>query len=237
MTSPIVSNESRSGGSLGRKLGCLLLVAALITVGIKVVIPLFQSGFGMSDTRSVSGDAAHFDPITSLPDVRAYAGEGAQLTSIDANYVRSDGTLDLTASSYLPRATYEFVRELDAPPPDAPPIGAGGSVNGRWYEPVEIAVYQPGQWRSVTRIGGGVSNSYTYMNQGMQREVDDATSSPEPILPDPTCSFADLWQVALKQDAPADAVAIIDYEADGYSFNISGASIYLQFDQQCKLVG
>jgi hypothetical protein len=217
-----------------KKLGCIgaLVVSGLLLV--YVIFPLFQSGFGMADTRSLPGDAARFDPIAALPDVRAYAGEGVQLTSIDATYVRSDGTLDLTISSYYPSVTYEFVRQLDAPPPDAPPIGAGGSVDGLWFEPVEIRAYQPGQWRSVTRTGGGVRTSYSYMNRGMQRETGDPTTSPDPAISDPACSFAELWRVALQRDAPESAVAIIDYESDGYTFSISDISLHLEFTQDCK---
>jgi len=36
--------------------------------------------------------------------------------------------------------------------------------------------------------------------------------------------------VALTKDAPAEAVAVI-----GYDFSISGLSVYLKFDADCKL--
>ncbi len=200
-----------------------------------VAFPLFVSGFGNADTRPVPGDASNFDPIGALPGVIAYAGDGAQLISIDAEYVRSDGTMELTATySPAPSVEYKFARKV-ARPDNAPPVGAGGANTGDWYEPITIDASQPGKWWSVTKTGGGVSTSYSYMNQGMERE----TSNPEndiadQIVPNPTCSFVDLWKVAIKQDAPKDAVATIQYDHFGYSFTISGLAFDLRFDMNCR---
>jgi len=124
------------------------------------------------------------------------------------------------------------VRPVEAPA-DAPPVGAGGG--GQWYEPVEIDVYEVGQWRHVTSIGGGVSTEYSYMNKGMDRDTSSPTTSPGTILPEPTCSFADLWQVAIdRHEAQADAVATIRYDSGGYGFDISALSIHLHFTTDCK---
>lgn len=194
-----------------------------------VAIPFFEDGGGNVDTREVPGDATHFDPIASFDALKAYAGEGALLTSFDAYYVRSDGTMDLTAD-YYPHAGLEFVIPTTAPA-DAPPIGAGGSTSGKWYIPVDIDIAQPGQWWHVT----SGSSEYSYMTKGMEREADDPTSSDQTLLADPTCPFATLWQEAIKHDAPQSAVAIIRYDADGYDFTISDVSVYLEFDANCKL--
>jgi hypothetical protein len=137
-------------------------------------------------------------------------------------------------ASYTPApyVTYDFVRKLDKAPANAPPIGAGGANTAPWYEPIEIHLYQPGQWRKVSSSSG----SYTYVNKGMERSVDDAENGlSHPIVPPPTCPFAQLWSVAMTKDAPAEAVAIIQYDAEGYSFSISGLSVYLEFDMDCKL--
>ncbi len=223
----LVEGQRRS--KLGRN---LLFVVGLILIVLAVnflIIPFFETGGGNADTREVPGDATHFDPIASFQQIKDYAGAGAMLTDMSAYYVRSDGTMDLTAS-YTPNVTLEFVIET-ARPADAPPIGAGGSTTGKWYIPVDIHIFQPGQWRQVTSS----SVSYTYINKGMERDVDDPTSSDQTILPDPTCSFADLWQIALTKDAPSEAVAIIRYNEDGYDFTISDASIYLEFGMDCRL--
>ena len=204
-----VKGQSKAGKGL--RPGCVLQLIAAGVLGylafIYLVIPFFETGGGNADTREVPGDATHFDPIANFAAIKEYAGEGAMLTSFDAYYVRSDGTLDLTATNYYPRVTLEFVVP-SGPPADAPPIGAGGATDGKWYIPVDIDIFQPGQWRSVS----SGSNSYSYVHKGMERDTGSPTSSDPAILPDPTCSFADMWTVAMKNDAPEAAVAIIDYE-------------------------
>ncbi len=227
----------------GRRRGCGCgLLAALIGIVLigafiwYIAVPFFETGGGNADTRPVPGDANQFDPVGALPGVTDYAGAGAKLLAIKAYYVRSDGTMDLTASySPSPRVSYEFVRELAEAPADAPPIGAGGANTGPWYEPITIEAYQPGQWRSVSRIGGGVSLKYSYMNKGMERKTSKSTSSAQRIAASPECAFADLWKVAITKDAPKSAVAIIQYDANGYGFSISGLSVNLQFGMDCKL--
>lgn len=208
-------------------------VVFVILVGIVKygIIPFFETGGGNADTREVPGDATHFDPMANYAVIKTYAGEGALLTEFDAYFVRSDGTMDLTAD-YYPRVSTSFVIPTNAPA-DAPPIGAGGSTNGQWYIPVDIDIYQPGQWRKVTSS----SVSYTYVNKGMQRDVDDPTSSQQTILADPTCSFVELWQEAIKHDAPESAVATIGYDESGYHFSISDVSVYLDFDANCQFAG
>jgi hypothetical protein len=220
-------------------IGCLalivLIVGSLVYLVPNVIIPFFETGGGNEDTRPVPGDARRFDPIAALPGVREYAGVGAKLVSLRADYVRSDGTLDLNADyTPKPNVDYRFIREV-ARPADAAPIGAGGSNTGPWYEPIRIRAYQPGQWRQVTRSGGGVSLRYSYMNRGMERDAGAPTTNAETVAPDPACSLADLWQVALTKDAPREAVAVIEYDAAGYEFRISGLSVDLGFDMDCKL--
>lgn len=222
------------------RMGCLLWAIALgvlipVAIGF-LILPLFRSGFGLADTRPVPGDPRRFDPVAALPGVRDYAGEKANLVSISAYYVRADGTMDLNASyDPKPNVTYEFYREA-SPPENAPPVGAGGTAGGAWYEKVTISAYEPGQWRHVTRIGGGVSTEYSYENQGMERDIDSPTATIyDTFVPDPACSFTRLWSTALERGAPADAVAIIEYDSYGYDFSISGADISLEFDQDCKL--
>ncbi len=186
------------------------------------------------ESQPVKGDPAHFDPIASLNDARTFAGSGSQLVSLVASYVRSDGTMDLTATyTPGPNTEYKFVREVPRPT-NAPPVGAGGTKNGKWYEAVTINVYQPGQTSYVRSFGGNVSTSYSYTNEGMEKDVDDPTTNPDgPVLPDPKCSFVDLWKQAIKKDAPKDAVAVITYSENGYDFNITG-TMDMQFDTNCK---
>ncbi|HEX2620194.1 MAG TPA: hypothetical protein VHL11_08610 [Phototrophicaceae bacterium] len=237
---------------LRRLLGCILLpVIAIIIVGsiafgiygimtafgvdLGPISSLVNSIAGGPEMRPVSGDASRFDPIAALPDVQDFAGTDAKLASIRANYVRSDGTMDLTAT-YVPGPSTEYVFLREVPPPaNAPPVGAAGSNGGPWYEPIEINAFKPGAQRTQSRSANGVRTRITYINRGLTRSVEAPTTSVFDLpTTNPTCSFADLWKIALTKDAPSDAVAVIDYSADGYDFSISSV-ITLYFDQDCKL--
>src|SRR5262245_41713872 len=88
------------------------------------------------------GDPTRFDPYASYAEVAAYAGPGSQLVSFDANGIRADGTLDLTTDFYF-GAHYQFVREVP-PPADAPPVGAGGSADGKYHEQIDVRLARPG---------------------------------------------------------------------------------------------
>lgn len=236
-----VGRTSRTGMSRG--CGCLLALvifgAAVLPIFFFVIGPMFGlfNLFG-EDTREVPGDPAAFDPIASFTQIAEYAmgeADAIRFIEMDATFVKSDGTLDLTAESYFPQVTYRFAIPSERPE-DAPPIGAGGST-GDYEQRVTIKAWRPGQIRSVSRTEGGVRTEYTYRHLGLERDVD----SPSPAnnqegLPVPTCSFADLWETAIQHDAPRDAVAIIRYERGEYRFNISGVSVSLRFDQSCNLI-
>jgi hypothetical protein len=51
----------------------------------------------------------------------------------------------------------------------------------------------------------------------------------------PRCAFARLWDTARTRGAPAAAVAVIVYDADGYDFRIEGTPFTLEFDHDCQL--
>lgn len=200
------------------------------------IVATVSSAVQPPETQAITGDASNFDPLESLAQAQAMAGEDAKLATIDATYVRADGTMDLTATySPAPRTEYTFLREIERPA-DAPPVGVAGSTAGPWYEPITIEAYRPGQQRRVTSTGGAVNTSFTYTNEGMTKQVEDPTTNPfDEIAPEPTCDFVDLWKAAIKEGAPEEAVAIIQYDAEGYTFNIVG-TIVVRFDHDCKVL-
>ncbi len=227
-----------TGNSPKRKnTGIFTLVMIIITIGIFVGVLIVGMNFlgSYSQTFALEGDPTHFDPIASVNEIRSHVDPNAKLSAIDMSYVRSDGTMDLTVSNYRPQTTYHFYRELAEPPKDAPPVGAGGTATGKWYEPVEADVYRPGEWRSVTKIGGGVDTEYTYTNKGIDLDVSDPTTYHDEFVDDPQCPLADLWKTAIKHGAPSDAVASVTYDKDGYSFDIYDADVYLNFGNDCQL--
>lgn len=240
---PIIVPRKRGGG-----VGCGCIVWLLICGGIgigllvgllAIVAPNVLSGlmggifgFSVPQTRAVMGDAANFDFSAAWGDIQAFAGADARLLEFRAQGVRSDGTLDLTAN-YNPRVDLEFVREVPRPA-DAPPLGAGGGP-GPYYEPIEIEIYRPGTRRSVSSTSNGVRTTYQYVNEGMVRDTNSVTTSLRGMfLPTPECTFAELWQTALDQGAPAEAVAAIEYDEDGYTFYINGLSVRIEFDTGCR---
>jgi hypothetical protein len=250
-----VPKRRRSGGcGIGLIILALVIVVPLILVFVFAgnILNQFGSSFGgfgnmiatvssaiqPPETQAIVGDPAQFDPLEGLAQAQKFAGADAKLATITATYIRADGTMDLTATySPAPRTAYEFLREIPRPT-DAPPVGVAGSSSGPWYEPISVEAYRPGQVSRVTSSGGSVSTQYTYTNEGMLKKVEEPTTNPfDEIAPEPECQFVDLWETAIKEGAPEEAVAIIEYNADGYSFVISGTDgISLDFDMDCKLV-
>jgi hypothetical protein len=167
---------------------------------------------------STLGDVTHFDPIATYAAVSKQAGDGAKLERISFNYVRSDGTLDLTAS-YDPHVYYFFYKEMDGAPTNAPPVGAGGKLNQHWYRPIDIDVKRRED-----------SGTISYIDQ----YASDATNEAKHPVAAPTCPLKGLWDVALGKGAPPKAVATIYYDTGGYNFTINDTSVSLQFDLKCQ---
>jgi hypothetical protein len=240
-----INTTPKKNGEPRQKLSCITVLIFVVisggilfglTVGLTAAFApnllnqmLSQlTGVKTIQTRPVEGDPANFDPILSFDSMQAFAGADAQLTEFEAHFVRSDGTLDLTAT-YVPspRVKAEFMVKVDAPA-DAPPIGAGGG--GIWYETITIDAYTPNQARRVTSS----SLSYTYVNEGMTRSVRSPQTTTPTFLESPTCPFEALWRVALTEGAPSDAVAVITYDEDGYQFSIRDVGVSLQFTTDCE---
>jgi len=216
-----------------RALGFLLLV--VVAVGLFMVGVFSYTTFVLAGSRRLPGDPAHFDPVASFPAVSALAGEGARLVQLDARFVGSDGTLDLTAR-YQPSPTVEYRFARPAPAPkDAPPLGAGRQAGDEWFVPIEVTAARPWQWHTVSRSKGGIRTRYQYVDLGLTaRERDVRSGTPNRFAPPPACSFAGLWQLARERGAPATAVATIRYDATGYRFEIAGGGIGLRFTPDCR---
>lgn len=222
--------NKKSGGGIAVVVTMILILGGV--AGLIFAITSMTSSW--EETFDLQGDPSRFDPFAAVNEMRSHIDPNAKLGKININYVRADGTMDLTAK-FRPTADYDFYRELAEPPKDAPPVGAGGTTTGKWYEPVQAEVYVPGQWRHVTRMGGGMNTEYSYVNKGIDLDRDPPTTNPSEFLEDPKCKIADFWKIALRKGAPADAVARVEYNTRGYDFRISDAGINLEFDENCKL--
>jgi len=185
------------------------------------------------ETYPLASDPKRFDPFASVEDVRSRVGAKARLTKVEASFVRSDGTMDLTAT-YVPgpRVTYTFQVPLDKAPADAPPVGAGRAPGDVWVQTVRVDCYQPGQRSSVTRISGGSKTQYQYTNEGM--DVDRGTPQMGKLEDDigkPVVTTAELWKRGLAKGAPKDAVARIGFDKDGYEFSVTGVDADVELDK------
>jgi len=184
-------------------------------------------------SRELAGDPARYDPIAGMPAMRAFAGEGAQLVGFEAVFVRSDGAVDLTATyTPSPRVRSEWLVKVPAPS-DAPPVGAGGL--GTWYRRVTVEAYRPGQGGRVSTRGPGGAFTYSFENEGMTRRIDPPAAQRDVVFLDPpSCKLAELWRIARERGAPGDAVAVIEYDEEGYDFSIRDVRFDLPFDRACQ---
>lgn len=210
--------------------GCMsgvvgFVLAMIFTVPIAI-------GIGIEETWLVPGDAKKFDVIETYSDVKKFAGENVDLVSISAYFVTSDGRMNLHAD-YNPYVEYLFVREAEPDEGDSRPVGAGGSLDNQWYEQVRVRISQPWSSRHVTSS----SSEYSYYNLGMDKDsYDPQANSVGEAVPAPTCDFATLWEKAMQRDTPRDAVATIEYTAQGYHFRVSGTRYDFYFDFNCHLL-
>src|SRR3954464_13188731 len=89
----------------------VIIAIALIIVSCFALIFLsnYAVGYLVRGTRPIPGDAARFDVQATYPDIEKFAGDQLQLVNISMKFVKSDGTLDLTAD-YGATVSYRFAR-------------------------------------------------------------------------------------------------------------------------------
>lgn len=76
-----------------------------------------------------------------------------------------------------PSVNYEFHREVEAPN-HAPPVGAGGSTDGRWYQSLRIEALKPGKRQQTTRIGDESAERIWYVTRGLDLHEGGVTGAP-----------------------------------------------------------
>ncbi|MEP7285052.1 MAG: hypothetical protein ABI947_04705 [Chloroflexota bacterium] len=203
--------------------GFVIVACFLLIMGAN-----YFAGYVVRGTRPIPADAAKFDPITTYPQIVEFAGTGTplKLLQIEMKFVKADGTLDLTGG-YGAEVNYDFAHVLDDSPTNSAPLGAGGGTStGPYAERINVRVSQPGM------KGGSTDQYYDF---GLYRITVPAAPLTRTIVDVPSCNLKALWDAAIKQDAPANAVATIRYNSSGYSFSIKDTSISLQFDANCQL--
>jgi hypothetical protein len=233
------SNRAFNLKRTGIACGCVALLVVGLVSGVVYFAcsGMFAQMMG-ERTYDIPGDTSHFDPFASLPEVRKRIPAGSKLVSIEATFVRSDGTMDLNADyTPFPQTTYKFIHLLDKAPDNAPPIGAGRGPDDQWYEEVIVGCWRPGQTRSVSKTSGNVRTRYTYKHLGMDVDIrDPQAGKPEEGIPDPKCSTQKLWEMAISKGADRNAVARIEYDKDGYEFRIDRTNVRFRCDAGCQVL-
>jgi hypothetical protein len=182
-----------------------------------------------ANTQVPPGDLTKFDPVASFAAMANYAGPKARLIELRAYYVKTDGTLDLSAE-YFPRVTARFIAQAsqadaEAQGPRAP--GSGFRAGDDIF--VEVEVQQP---RTYHVNSGG--SEWDEKHLGMGRTPSGAATQVPDLIDPPACSFGALWKDALAAGAPGEVVALITYDREGYSFQANGRDFSLRFSRDCK---
>lgn len=232
---PYVILEPRRPMRKGLIAGCVGIVLFCGFLGFIFWLVIFSNTCARmlgTETYPLVGDPKHFDPFAELPNIRQRVGKGAILRKIEVDYVRSDGTMDLLATyKPAPKVEYEFLLPVKPPSGDSPPIGAGRTESDVWLEDVTVEVYEPGQVRFVTKMSGGSTSKYQYHNEGM--DIDRGAprmQQSKSDIGDPKITLKSIWDRAIQKGANPRAVATIDYDEDGYEFEIKGWKVGLKLD-------
>lgn len=224
------------------KLGCSLVVGLLAVFGcIFGILFLSCSNFFAEmmgeETFALSGDTRRFDPFAKLAEIRSHIPAEARLVSISATFVRSDGTMDLQADYVpFPQTEYVFHLPLAKAPDNAPPVGAGRGPDDTWYQEIQVKCWKPGQMRRVSKTSGSTRTTYSYRHLGIEVDRRDPQSGkPTEGIPAPKCSTQKLWEIAISKGADRNAVARIEYGAEGYDFRIDRTDVRFECDADCRV--
>ncbi len=212
--------------------GCLLIGGIALSIMLcfvsVIILSIFEEGRAF-----IPGDSYNFDPVAEYAAVEQHAGDNVFLTGIRASFVRRDGTLELSATyEPAPDVYYTFYR-LTGNNSNAP-VGVNTS-DAVEHQDVRISISDPFNFPFIRAAEGDMS---IQLQPGMRRFLSTpSVSTPDEALPPPACSFRDLWTIAIEEEEANDeAVAIIQYDDDGYNFYIRGTSVNLDFNFDCQLV-
>jgi hypothetical protein len=172
----------------------LWLTLCAIAVLAAIVFVLTRSAPVTGEGQSFVGipGAPHaVDPIGVLGIAEQKAGRHDHLVSIEAEYVRSDGTVDLKARTHPGRITYTF-GTAPGPAPSADPSRPLGAASPGRDMPVES---------SVVISSGGIERRPVMF--GMRSRA----------VRKPRCPTGQVWQAAIAAGAPSAAVAKLKYAA------------------------
>lgn len=171
-------------------------------------------------------DPATLQPETICDKVAAYAGLEAVLVKM---IVRSDATLNFEKGFFEYDAP-NYVDYVFSMPAQTPIRDPDDKTNNEpiseeeWSNRLKLITDTDDPYRQITiSIGriGGISKSQKWdfdIRDMTVTSVKKKDEKAEGIRPPK--SFKQIWEMALKEGAPENALATIEYDARGYAFNI-----------------
>lgn len=166
------------------------------------------------------------------------AGDRPQVVVMVLKGVKPNGQIDLQDRQVDGSARYIFEIVAEAPA-NPPPVGAGGSADGRWRRRVMVLAERKGGHRTHS-VGGTTYYRHTRGLMDSRFEVEPGRVDSSGRLP--SCDLRGFFQEAMRLGAPQhNVVAEINYVAGGdrseptYVFEIPGTDIRLVFNESCSL--
>lgn len=211
------ANEEPENAGSGKMLTILLVVAGLgagawllfgrsdeedTPVPAPIVATVAVTSAPVDPLSGVPGAPHAVDPAALIEQARLVSGIGptAVLTHIEASFVGSNGNVDLDNPHYKGQIIYRFEGRADAPPP--PPRPEGVPLGSPGAGAPSLATY----FRRSVRVS---ASGIVLLQSSDSHGNNNARPLPKEILS--RCSFHQIWEAARTGDAPADAVATVNY--------------------------
>ena len=208
----------------------IVLVASLLVM--KFAFPDAweeMSSDELVNTTAPPGDVDAYRPFAHLAAIGAYAGDNAELVSIEATNVRADGTVFLGVRQDERISQVVLVFIADATERDKRTLF-------KETDKVEVRVTIREPHITTVSTADGIGEK---LNRGMQRDPMPALRAmlrSRELAPAPKCTAAQLVELARAKGAPA-LLARLEYDAEGYELHTrqNGDPLHLKFDHDCRL--
>jgi hypothetical protein len=202
------------------------------------------------NTSDSPGDINHFIVNNNYEAIHSFVGEDSWLLAIKATCVDSDGTLNMydICGDSSPKVRYSFIRKYREPPKSD--VGYLYPLIEEWYKNKEKEKSMQQAQAGSGKIGSGTRVVYEgekkakseripyqmaevtiqkpYIKKSvyfrsMHLSLEDRASfhrgseDPKPL---PSFTMKQIWEIAIREEAPSNALADIEYSNGRYKFEI-----------------
>jgi hypothetical protein len=196
----------------------IIVLGIICLISIVPIIALINP-----NNKRIKGNPSLFDPIGQYETVKQFAGgDDFKLGSIEAYYVKRDGTLDLYAK-YKPNVRYKFYKQIK--------IKKNKDIR---YKAVTVKITKPYHLETWSHRPGHTKGIF---HLGMFKESYYISVHPK-TFKRPNCSLKKIWDyvIEIEKDIPQNTVAIIDYKDGKFTFHIKNRSSLYIFDSYGLLI-